>query len=250
MKETITAGLMVLVREHDVRILYACVSGSRAWGFPSADSDYDIRFIYVRPRDWYLTIDAGRDVLDQEDGLGDDLLDYSGWDLRKALYLLRKSNPCLLEWWNSPIVYHQNSGFDLSDLISQCYSPLACYYHYHHMAKSNYREFLRGDMVKVKKYFYVLRPLLAMMWINRLRGQVPMEFSTLVDMLPEAGLKFRIRELIASKRSGLEAEIVPRIPVFNDWIEEQLEFFDRIKPAVEDLPNPTNELNAFFRECL
>ena len=96
-----------LEREEAVRVLYACESGSRAWGFASTDSDYDVRFLYVRPRDWYLSIAARRDVIEQPIV---DPYDVNGWDLRKALQLFRKSNPPLLEWLGSPIVYRERTS--------------------------------------------------------------------------------------------------------------------------------------------
>src|SRR5258708_28268733 len=141
MKETILSELDEIQRTEKARIVYACESGSRAWGFPSADSDYDVRFIYVRPRDWYLSIDLERRA-DVSELLINDELDVSGWDIRKALQLLRKSNPPLLEWLTSPIVYREVSEIAdrLRALASEVYSPIACGHHYLHMAQGNYRE--------------------------------------------------------------------------------------------------------------
>lgn len=102
MRERVLEELTRLEQEHDVTVLYACESGSRAWGFASPDSDYDVRFVYVQQPDWYLRVDEPRDVLERP--LTDEL-DLSGWELRKTLRLLRKSNPTLLEWLDSPLVY-------------------------------------------------------------------------------------------------------------------------------------------------
>src|SRR4051794_14574214 len=104
--QRVSAALLAVEHEKDVRVLYACESGSRAWGFASRDSDYDVPFLYVHERDWYLSVDDRRDVLEYP--LRDEL-DVSGWELRKALRLLRKSNPPLLEWLNSPMVYRDDS---------------------------------------------------------------------------------------------------------------------------------------------
>ena len=108
MTTRITAALAALEAQHGIRILYACESGSRAWGFPSPDSDYDVRFIYVHPLDWYLGLDEGPDTLNFP---VDDELDLAGWELRKTLRLLRGSNAALFEWLQSPIVYHEAPGF-------------------------------------------------------------------------------------------------------------------------------------------
>ncbi len=166
--EEILARLGDIEKEENVTIFYACESGSRAWGFPSEDSDYDVRFLYLRPRDWYLSIDVEekRDVIERPIS---EMLDISGWDLRKALKLLRKSNPPLLEWLNSPTVYQQDFTITdkIKELVPEYYSPIACLHHYLHMAQGNYREYLKGEIVWVKKYFYVLRPLLAINWIEK-----------------------------------------------------------------------------------
>jgi predicted nucleotidyltransferase len=151
--------------EQNVRVLYACESGSRAWGFASRDSDYDVRFLYVHPRDWYLSVDDRRDVVERP--LTDEL-DVSGWELRKALRLLRKSNPPLLEWLQSPVVYRHDPAFTLrfSTLASSFYSPRRCFVHYLHMAFGNWRSYLAGrEEVSLKKYLYVFRPVLACRWI-------------------------------------------------------------------------------------
>ena len=166
MQDKIQTRLQDIEREEHVQIFYACEAGSRAWGFPSADSDYDVRFIYLHPRDWYLSVDLEykRDVIERDI---DGPLDVSGWDLRKALSLLLKGNPPLMEWLGSPIVYLERFTVadQMRDLMAQHYSPVASLYHYLHMARGNYRDYLKGPTVWVKKYFYVLRPLLAIRWI-------------------------------------------------------------------------------------
>jgi predicted nucleotidyltransferase len=160
-QEQIHVALNTIERDEDVHIFYACESGSRAWGFPSADSDYDVRFLYIHPTPWYLSIDieTRRDVIERPIN---DQLDVVGWDLRKALKLFRKSNPPLLEWLTSPIVYTERFGIaeQLRQLVPTYYSPTASFYHYLHMAQGNFRDYLRGEMVWIKKYFYVLRPYL------------------------------------------------------------------------------------------
>ena len=202
----IEAELERIEREQGVCIVYACESGSRAWGFESSDSDYDVRFLYVHPTEWYLRVVPGREVIEKPI---DGLLDISGWDLRKALQLLRKSNPPLLEWLQSPIVYreHSNVVHRIRDLMPQYYQPVACHYHYLHMARGNYREFLQGDTVWLKKYFYVLRPVLACLWIERDYGVVPIQFQMLVERVLEDGqIKTAIQDLIRRKKAGEELE--------------------------------------------
>jgi len=182
MEGRIRSELSTLEQANDVMILLSVESGSRAWGFPSADSDYDVRFIYLHKSDWYLSVDLEdrRDVIEQPI---QELLDISGWDIRKALRLFHKSNPPLLEWLQCSIVYQERFSFakKLRDLLPDFYSPKASYFHYLHMARGNIQEYLHGDTVWQKKYFYVLRPLLAMLWIERSLGPVPIEFNRLLD---------------------------------------------------------------------
>lgn len=206
----------------NITILYACESGSRAWGFESADSDYDVRFIYLRRTLQYLTVERGREVIEKplENGI-----DLSGWDLIKALELFRKSNPPLLEWLQSPIVYRSTSSLigRLHALLSQYYSPKACMYHYLHMAKGNFREYLRGEEVWTKKYFYVLRPVLACLWIEKGLGVVPTEFHKLVEALvADRELKDEIDALLAAKKAGLELRKGPRNEIISSFIEQQI----------------------------
>lgn len=222
-RQEIKSRLRQIEQEESVCIFYACESGSRAWGFPSRDSDYDVRFVYIHPPVWYLSIDDKPDTIERKIS---DLIDMSGWDIRKALKLLRKSNPPLLEWFNSPIVYQQRLDIveKLKLLIPEYYSPKSCLYHYLHMAKGNFREYLKGEVVWVKKYFYVLRPILACKWIEAGYGVVPMEFEQLIHRLVEDDkLKAAVHQLLQRKRDGQELDREARIPVISDFIEAELE---------------------------
>lgn len=250
MKSQILSRLHEIEAEENVRIVYACESGSRAWGFPSADSDYDVRFLYVRPLEWYLSIDVKRDVIE---GPVQDGLDISGWDLKKALRLFRKSNPPLLEWLGSPIVYLEQytAAESMRGLLPDYYSPTACQYHYLHMALGNYREYLKGDVVWIKKYFYVLRPILAMNWIERGWGVVPTDFNILMDKLAiEPPVAKEIARLLAAKRAGAELDRGPRIETLSRFIEEELD--RRKKNSVIHQKHPINsgKLDELFRTTL
>lgn len=220
----ITDHLAAIERDHNVNVLYACESGSRAWGFESPDSDFDVRFIYVRPRDWYLAIDIERqrDVIELPIN---DVLDINGWDIRKALQLFRKSNPPLHEWLISPIVYRQRGTLAdrLRELASVAYNPIAAHYHYLRMASNNFRSYLKGETVRRKKYLYVLRPLLAVSWIECDKGVVPIEFDRLVaGTVTDPDLLAEIAELLRIKRAGNEQDEGPRFPVIHAWIESEL----------------------------
>jgi len=153
-----------------------------------------------------------------------------------ALELLRKSNPPLLEWLQSPIVYLQRSSFveRLRDLMDAYYSPISCMYHYLHMAQGNFRKYLKEKDVWTKKYFYVLRPVLACIWIEQGHGVVPTEFGKLVDrVVDDAGLRTEIEALREAKRGGAELDRGPRNPVISSFLERELE---RLQAAAQEPP--------------
>jgi uncharacterized protein len=168
-------------RDEGVRNILAIESGSRACGFATPNSDFDVRFIYARPADWYLAVDLEerRDVI--EYGITDNI-DLNGWDIRKALRLFWKSNPAFVEWIQSPIKYIEVGTFatGVRELLPHVYAQESGIYHYRSMAKTNYRGYLRADFVPLKKYFYVLRPLLSVRWIERYGTAAPIEFDRLL----------------------------------------------------------------------
>jgi predicted nucleotidyltransferase len=237
--------------EHDVRVLLAVESGSRAWGFASPDSDFDARFIYVHRRDWYVAVglEEQRDVIEYPIV---DELDVNGWDLRKALRLYWKSNPAFVEWIQSPIVYAQRGRFAerARGLLPQVYSCERGIYHYRSMAKTNYRGYLRGELVPLKKYFYVLRPLLAARWLERYGEAAPIEFAKLLTMLDEPALRADIDDLLARKRVTPELGVAPPIPRINAFVEAELERLDALRPPQWRPGEIVPTLNALFRELV
>jgi uncharacterized protein len=252
MEGRIQSELSALERANDVNILIAVESGSRAWGFPSADSDYDVRFIYIHRPEWYLSIDLEdrRDVIELPIN---ERLDISGWDVRKALRLFHKSNPPLLEWLQCSIVYREKFTFaaKLRSLLPDFYSPKASFYHYLHMARSNMREYLQGETVRQKKYFYVLRPLLAMLWIEKDIGPVPIEFERLLDtVVTDSDLRCAIDLLLEAKRNGAELDQGPKIPAISHFIEKEInrldsQFSHNVHPVLS-----VNALNGLFHSTL
>ncbi len=234
-------------QERDVRVLFACESGSRAWGFASRDSDYDVRFLYVHQRDWYLSVDDRRDVIERPMS---DELDVSGWELRKALRLLRKSNPPLLEWLKSPTVYRYDPVFaaEFGALATDFYSPKRCFSHYLHMAFGNWRHYLEGRaQVSLKKYLYVFRPVLACRWLERRLGQAPMLFSRLVEgVLEEREVRGALDELVERKQAGEELAVAPPVETLSRFLETELNRLDTVEKP-EDMHGETEALDAFFR---
>ena len=235
----ILARLQEIERVHDVTVLYACESGSRGWGFASPDSDYDVRFIYVHRLPWYLRVSTARDVI--EEPIDGDL-DINGWELRKALGLMKKGNATLIEWLDSPVVYRADPIFleQMRTAARQTHQANRTFHHYIHMARGNYREYLRGETVRLKKYLYVLRPLLATLWVEQGRGVAPIRFSALVEALvAEPELRQAIDELLAHKRTASEAQYGKPWPVINQFIDNELTRLESVSPPAYALTDFT-----------
>jgi len=231
LKEIIIEKLAEMEKKENIHVIHAVESGSRAWGFASPDSDYDVQFIYVRPKDFYLRLDKTRDVIEWQ---LDKTLDINGWDLQKALRLLHSSNPTLFEWNNSPIVYKTTAEWaSVRKEIDNYFLAKSGLYHYLSTATGNYREYLKGDMVKLKKYFYVIRPLLACKWILDKNCPPPMLFSELVESELETEMRPIISRLLEQKANTPEMGEDKRIDELNDYIDKNLV---SLKVTIDALP--------------
>lgn len=247
-KSLVLKHLDQIEKTHNVEILYACESGSRMWNFASEDSDYDVRFVYKHKPEWYVSLKKEKDTIEKM--LPNDL-DLSGWDLKKALGLFRKCNPSLIEWLRSDIVYRQKNEFveTLRSLIPKYYTDKASFFHYYHMAKGNFREYLQGDSVKTKKYLYVIRPLLACHWID-MHPVIPpaVDFFELLescDLSPV--IESEIRRLVEEKKAGMELDKGPRRPILNDFIVKMIDRFDQRVYGRTDTKPDTNELDQILQ---
>jgi uncharacterized protein len=232
MNDAIQMAIDAIEKDHDVRVLYAAESGSRAWGFASPDSDYDVRFVYAHPQNWYLSVFESRDVIEQM--LPGDL-DVSGWDLRKALRLMSKCNLAFNEWFDSPIVYREDAAFsgDIRRLIPHFFQPARALFHYLSMASSTHADYLSGDHVRLKKLFYFLRPVLACRWIEHARTQPPTQFSQLIAASwVSDDERSWIAELEAKKAVHRESE-TSELPAFlRPWMQAQLDHLALVGPAL------------------
>lgn len=249
MKEKIQEQLREIEDREHVRILLAVESGSRAWGFASPDSDYDVRFIYVRSLEDYLKLDVKKDVIELPI---DDILDINGWDLQKALRLLHKSNPSLFEWFSSPIVYKKTDFVDkINELMTKYFSSKKNLYHYISMAEGNYREYLKGDYVKIKKYFYVLRPVLACRWILDKGTPPPVLFSKLVKEELPIELTDTVNSLLDLKMNSKEIDSIPKISELNEYLYDSIQDIKNIVKSLDDSYTlDWDELNQLFLQEL
>lgn len=249
-EELVRMKLQEIEEKEHVRVLHAVESGSRAWGFASFDSDYDVRFIYVRDKDFYLSLRENKDFIDWE---LNEVFDINGWDLKKALQHFHKANATLFEWGNSPVVYYTTDEWrQIYDIAaSKYFSCKSAIYHYYGTANKNYHEYLCEDMVKYKKYFYVLRPILACKWIEEKMCPPPVLFDELFNSVLEENLKAVVEDLLAKKVKMSEADKAPKIDVLNQYIEEKLAYYRSVAESMADDRNPDwNPLEEMFRKLL
>ena len=249
MEALIHEKLHEIEKRENCRILLAVESGSRAWGFASTDSDYDVRFIYVRDKESYLKLNRPRDVIELPIN---DVLDINGWDVEKTLKLLHKSNPTVFEWFSSPIIYKTTPFAEqFKPVMRHYFSSKSGLWHYLQMASGNYRDYLKRDMVKAKKYFYVLRTILACRWILDKGTPPPMRFGELMDSQLPDYLKETVKSLLDLKMNSPEVKEIPRIDMLNEYLDESI---DEVKALVEQYPREVmkdwDELNRLFLRAL
>ncbi|WP_299249358.1 nucleotidyltransferase domain-containing protein [uncultured Cytophaga sp.] len=245
MNDLIIQKLRQTEHEQQVIVLHAVESGSRAWGFASPDSDFDIRFIYKHPTDHYLNLWDKPDVIEfmtSED------LDGSGWDLAKTLKLLAKSNGSLLEWLFSKDVYLQNDVFlnQMQFLAKECFSPVATAHHY--LSTSlNFVEACQQENVKLKSYFYALRAALAAKWIVVYNEIPPVAFAELLPLAP-AAIQKRITQLLEVKMEQNEMYLHPKDVRVSDYLTTLIQYNKEHAPKLRAGKNMHAALEAFFVE--
>ena len=253
MREIIMKELHKIEVDGDLRILFAIESGSRAWGFPSPDSDYDVRFVYARPVDWYLSLTPGRDVYELPI---DDVLDINGWDIKKALGLLLKPNPVMLEWLSSPIHYIWNDEIcdQLIEFSKKVTHGPACLNHYLHLGGRQWDIYIKDkDIVNLKKYFYIVRPSMAIRWM-RLHPTIipPMNFQDLLAGIDLSDtLTNALNELLLAKSRSKEIGEAPRVAIIDTFITEEFDWAREAVKSVKGDKAPLRiEADALFRKIL
>lgn len=247
MKEKILEKLKEIEISQNVEILFAVESGSRAWGFASPDSDYDIRFIYKHKPEYYLSLWEKPDVIEF---MTEDDLDGSGWDLRKTVKLLAKSNAPLIEWLFSPIVYFKNDDFakQMQYLAIECFSPIAVLHHYLGTTKK-FMAVCEMEEVKLKSYFYALRTALAGKWIIENNTFPPVAFADLLPIAPQ-NIQEKIIELQAIKASQDEKYLYPKEVLITDFLLEAVKFNQQNAGKLGGGKKLSEEFDLFFREMI
>lgn len=240
----IPSHLRDIEHEHNVKILLAVESGSRAWGFESANSDWDVRFIYVHKPEWYFKVKEQRDVIEH---MYEDDVDLVGWELRKALTLLRKSNPSLLEWFNSPIVYYKDEDFvkRIREIEKDYFNPIRTMYHYNHIYIKHDERYLQKQGYPMKRFLYYLRGILACKWIESNKSLPPVAFKELLDATVEnKAVRAKIDELIRLKKSGKEHDMLTVEDSLVDYARNLADYYNGIIDSFRP------ELNEAYTDAL
>ena len=252
MKALILQRLKEIESRYDVRILLAVESGSRAWGFASKDSDYDVRFVYVHKKEWYLSLIEGRDVIEELDS--DGVMDFAGWDLKKALLLMGKGNCAFAEWLNSPIIYLNDEAFfnSMNDLKDDYFRKVSAVNHYYHMAMNHDKRYLEKRGCEMKRFMYHLRGLLAAKYAALYGTYPPVLFNELVEkMVSDKPIKAEIFDLVRLKQESREHNMMI---VSNFLVAFATEVAKEVESMLGTFPDEKqmdfDKLNQFFLNIL
>lgn len=243
MQTNLLNQLQTIEREKGVTLLYAVESGSRAWGFASPDSDYDIRFIYKHDLDYYLSLWEQPDTIEF---MTPHNIDGSGWDLRKTVKLLAKSNVALLEWLYSPIIYLEQEPVmhTLRTLAADCFSPIATLHHYLGTTR-NFMQACTQDHVKLKSYFYALRTALAGKWIVENNTFPPVLFTNLLPIAPTK-IQEKVKELMSIKTQKKKSYLHPSEKRMTNFVLETMAFNQEKASGLGSGKKRSEELDGFF----
>lgn len=238
MKQQIEETILKLEAERDIEVLFACESGSRAWGFASPDSDYDLRFIYAHPQNWHLELQKRDDTIDLM--LPNDL-DLSGWELAKTLRLFATCNLALNEWLGSPVIYWSPKSFhsELLELVPTFFNPKKAMHHYLSMAKGTAADHFDGNQIKIKKLFYILRPLFACLWIKKHLSMPSTIFQNMLTPdLASPEVLYAIANIQKQKETAAEGHLIKAPDVVKNWIDQTIAHAQSVADA---LPAGTKE---------
>ena len=247
MEKIIQEKLLEIEKQHDIQLLYACESGSRAWGFPSPDSDYDVRFIYVRSLEYYLSVQQKADQLSFPIT---NELDVYGWDLSKVLQLIGRSNTTPFEWLQSPVIYRMDENFrnELWNVCQLYFCARRNIYHYLGIA-SGMMQSMDGDNIEIKKLFYILRPLMSALWCVDRKSIAPMNIVPLMQLLHRDIHKI-VLSLIELKSRTVEGYVIKTDEKLRTWIDETYSYCIEKSDSLPKEQLDINAADAFFRKMI
>ena len=249
MKDDILTALKQLETQHGCKFLFAAESGSRAWGFASSDSDYDVRAVYVKPLDWYLTTEAS--PKDTIEAMLPGELDISAWELRKTLRLFAGCNLPLCEWLTSPIQYYAAPGFleEMMEVLPRCFNPIKATHHYLSLARQAHSTLDAEGTISLKKLFYLLRGTLAAKWSCQFQTMPPVQFTELLlaDLLPNA-LLMHINELLEQKKNTDEKARTEFSEDLRTFYENTQQECPEMAAGIKTPSSPRNALDDILRK--
>ncbi len=219
-------------KEHKIKILFAVENGSRAWRMESENSDYDVRFVFVRRLEDYISLQTKQDVIElyfdkecKSCSVRDNYVDMVGFDIFKFLKLLSKSNPTTIEWLVTDIVYYGRQNKVFKNFAQKRFNPVSLIYHYRSLCSQNYLKYIKsGNLVSFKKYLYAFRGLINASFVKKFNKIPPIDFNkayVVKGLIPDRVCE-KINEIISLKKQGKEKDLIPNIPVFDDYIENFL----------------------------
>ena len=237
--------LSVIEKTKNVKILFACESGSRCWGFPSQDSNYDVRFIYARTPREYLKLQQTHDTYEW---MLNDELDIIGWDITKFLLLMNKSNTATIEWLDSCTKYVWTPEADrIHKLSKRCFNPLIAAQAYTAMGYNYIIQRIRNKNMNATYYLYAIRALLAAKWCIQKQTPIPVPFQDLKFEMLEPELIPIIDGIVTDKILGIEKEMTQNIPELDNWINRsKTEIDDQIPHTLNKGGVSDDELDDFF----
>ena len=247
MKNIILEKLKEIEETHQVKVLYACEDGSRAWGFHADSSDYDVRFVFLQDSIKYLTLGTPKDAMNF--GLSEQL-DLSGWDIRKFLQLMGKSNASVLEWLRSPVVYVSEPSFvdEARKLMLQYFNPVATYHHYAGLAKKHMED-ISILFPTAKGYLHATRALLACQWVIHKQGPPPTLFSDLITIAESESIRAVLGKLLQLKQSDNNL-LVEKEYDLEKWMDDVLAANEKEKSQLKHEKAGLEDLDAFYRNCI
>ena len=252
MKKIILEHLQKLEEKHHIRIIYAIESGSRMWGFASENSDYDVRFIYINEPQYYLSVSSKPDYIEYVNQEHD--FDMVGWDIKKALGLLTKSNMTLYEWLHAPIIYKDSSDIDsFQELAKEYWSLKGLMGSYSHLARHNYKAYIEGKKeVKLKKYLYIIRTIAACICIEKTKQVPPITVDKLLPYLQEDNKQVSsiFRQIIIDKCAGTELTQAEPNEALNNWIEDKISYYTAMADKLEKEKVDFDKLDKFFYDTV
>ncbi len=248
-KQCIMQKLKDTETQYHVRIPLAIESGSRGWGFASPDSD--CRFIYVHERDWYISVFEKKDIIEYQ---ADKVFDINGWDIRKVLKHIIKSNAVIFEWLSSNEVYIKDwrVASILNELATRFFNPVAVSYHYLSIAQNKLNEIVSDSEVRLKKYFYILRPIANLNFIYQ-HGKMPyMEYDkTIAEIDINKAVYDEIQTISRIKQASNESFIIKNNDILIDYFNEEIELFkDRINEYKVEKNKDYEEVDTVFKSII